>query len=792
MRRIHTFDIEVDWNRIEQPNFKLVVQKGSSPIQMIGCYDSFKQKFFSFFYHKEVNIKQDNSKIKNIIAKRFNTTLFNVEDGNFISPESGLKYPCRYLYFKNEKTMLKSYLKFIEDINPDIWHGANIEEFDLVYIINRCKTLMINYGKLSPIGETYISYGRAVIRGSIIYDLFKDYARWQGSHRHKNSLKKLAESHLKTKKGKKITKTSENILDESWYKNKEEWHFFIDYCLVDVELCILLEKELGFIETNSRMEKFSGVNPMFVRFDSNAIESLFSYLKVIYEKEILNNEYKIAFDTKVETILEESSAGALVLPNKPGIIYTGVIVALDLSKMYPEIIKSLNISIETLKLLVDEKEKNDYIHCIANDVYYKKKPIGFIPFCFDFLFKLRKEIEEERDKHPYGSDKYIEINKKRQTIKDHVNAVTGQFDYYKSIIVKPICANSYRLTGQKELLTTKEHVLLFAKKTKLNIDVIYGDTDSVYVHIENTDDLEEAKIISKEMCKWIQTGYDKLAKDMNIEKHNFSIGLEAMLDIYLSTGKKKRYFGHLRWVDGKYIDEDKSLYVKGFETRRSDSSDLTDRSQREVFALINKIRQLGIEPVKKQIISKIRNEYMNEFNDDNMLEIGIPKGLHKSLDNWNPKTKKGYKVTNPWREGCLYANKYLNGNFDIGSKPKLLYIKEVKRGELNLPHTNALCIDEGMIIPEGYFVIDKKKMLQKTVLDKLNEILNIIGIDETEVLEGFKQKSVKDYITKTVLIEKEKEKINLKKVLEESNKKLIEYRKKLNLNEEIKEIELIK
>lgn len=792
MRRIHTLDIEVDWNRIEQPNFKLVIQKGSSPIQMIGCYDLFKNKFLSFFYHKEVNIKSDNSKLKKILSKRFNSKLFNVLDGYYTSPESEITYPCRYIYFNNEKTMIKSYLKFIEDTNPDIWHGFNIEDFDLVYIINRCKTLLINYGKLSPIGEAYISYGRAVIRGSIIYDLIKDYAKWQGTHRHANSLKKLAESHLISKTGKKITKTSDSILNENWYTNKEEWNKFIEYCLVDVELCILLEKELGLIEINNQMEKFSGVNPLFVRYASNMIESLFNFLKSIYEKEILNNNYKIAFDTSVGQTLEKSSAGALVLDNKQGLIYTGLLLIFDLSKMYPEIIKSLNISIETLKLVIDKTKKKDYFHCIANDVYYQKEPIGFIPFCFSFLFEIRKRIEIERDKYPYGSKKYIEIGAKRQVVKDSINAVTGQFDYYKSIIVKPICANSYRLTGQMELLATKEYALLFGENVDLSVDVIYGDTDSVLVHLLDVNDVEDAKQIGKEICKWIQTAYDKLAKEMNIDEHRFSVGLEAILDVYLSIGKKKKYFGNLVWIDGKYIEEGKGLYIKGFETRRSDSSELTDHVQKEIFGLICKTKKLGLTKVKKQIIGKIRNDYMNEFSEDNILEIGIPKGIHKSLDKWDPKTKKGYKVTNPWREGCLYANKYLNGNFGVGSKPKLIYIKEVRQGKLNLPHTNALCVEEGMTIPEGYFIIDKDKMIQKTVLDKLKKILTIIGIDETEILEGFKQKSVLDYIKSKTIEMKSNIKIDLGKLLKESNSKLIEHRKELNLSEEIKEIELTK
>jgi len=320
IRRRFTFDIEVNYDEIEP--FDLVIKKGSSPIQMIGCYDKYKNKYYSFFYHKKVkiilpeNIKsKTNKKLYLLLKKHFGTQKFVVKEGNFLSKESKRNWKCRYLYFNSEKLMIKAFMTFIKDITPDIYSGFFIETFDLVYIINRCRRLKISCKYLSPLYEVYVSHGKAKIRGSIVYDIPKMYAKYMGTHRHANSLKKIAESHLKRDDEHKITKTSESIIHEDWYDN--DWKKFIEYCLTDVELCVLLEEELGLMDMNEGFERFTGTNPEFITFASHLIESIFNFIKPIYEKQILKNEYKIAFDTKRRMKIEPAGGGK-VLTSKIG------------------------------------------------------------------------------------------------------------------------------------------------------------------------------------------------------------------------------------------------------------------------------------------------------------------------------------------------------------------------------------------------------------------------------------------------------------------------------------------
>lgn len=799
-KRIFCFDIEVEWNEIDP--FKIVVKKGSSPIQTIGCWDSYNNRYYSFFYHKDLQLKEDihktifkdkkikeldnhkerENKILKFLRKKLNTNEFIFHDGKFVSSESGNTYDCTYILFQREKVMLKSFMYFINDLSPDIYTGFNVEEFDLVYIINRCKSLRINYKYLSVLRNAYVSHGRASIRGNIIHDFQALYGDYMGTHRHKNSLKKVAESHLS------LSKTSDNILEEDWYYKKQKWKEFIDYCLVDVELCVLLEDSLGLIRQAESLSNFTGVDPKFVHYDSHIMESIAYFIKPIYEREILNEKYKIAFPTKKYQKIPRS-AGGFVFKSKKGLYLLGLIIILDLSKMYPNIVKSLNISPETLIKKIKESEKSYYIHCKENNVYYDKSRIGFVPFLFDFIISIRTRVEKQRNKHKYGTKKYKELNQKRQAVKDTVNAVTGQYDYAQSIIVSPECADSIRLTGQKEIKLGAIWALIFSKMLSkvhpIDIDILYGDTDSIFPNIRNVEDVDVCVRLSKEICKWIQIGFDLLAKELNIDKHYFNMGIEKVMDVFASTGKKKKYFGHVLWSDGEYVNEESSFYIRGFESRRTDSSEMTDKAQKEIFGIICDAKKIGWEKAKKRIFIKVRREYPKEFVWDNALRIGIPKGINKKISD--------YKVTNPWIEGADYANRYLNANFGKGSKPKLIYIKNVKNVGINknyskYPPTDRICIEDGVKVPKEIFVIDKDKMIEKTVLDKIEDVLEVVDLSISEVVDGLKETSILDFINNNTSKRKKIDIIDdkdLEKILKESDKHLNKFKELIEQNKDV-------
>ena len=69
------------------------------------------------------------------------------------------------------------------------------------------------------------------------------------------------------------------------------------------------------------------------------------------------------------------------------------------------------------------------------------------------------------------------------------------------------------------------------------------------------------------------------------------------------------------------------------------------------------------------------------------------------------------------------SNMYLGTNFKQGDKVKMVYVKRVE----GIPQsTDVICFADK---PPSGIVIDWNKMFQKTVIDKIEDILKIIGVE---------------------------------------------------------------
>jgi len=730
MKRLCCLDIEVDWDR--KQIFETVLKSGSCPIQTIQTYDSFNNKFYNFFYHPDEKPRIEKNK-------------------DYISEETGKKYHLITLWFNNEIKMLKKFMKYIYDTSPDVYTGHFIETFDLPYIINRCRNIGVPYRFFSPLMDVWVSKDRrgiptAKIRGSIVFDFAPLYAKIMGGSRFAGSLSSLAKTHLG------LDKLSHSILDEDWYENDRIK--FRDYCFVDVELVLLLEEELGILDTANIMCDFSGVDPKFVTSYYKGIHTLALMRKKDYIRDILKNRYNIAISTKELHREYKKQKGATVLSAERGVIRDGLVIVMDLSRVYPNIIKGFNISVETLIDKIDDHVSKNIVYSKENDTYYDNEVIGFIPYIIDDLFRLRNKFEEERSKFDYGTKEYKERNRKRQCAKDYVNAVSGIFEYINSAFFKPKNADTIRSNGRKMFneAIIGAQITVVVDEIERSYKVKYGDTDSIFIYIYDTEDIDLTVRISDEIRKNIIKKFDDFAKESRIENQYFNIALETINDIYLSTGVKKKYLLHTIYADGKRVDV---MTIKGFELRRSDTSDITFKVQTELFDLIgDKIKKLDKKTFRKEVKKCIRKN-IDLIEWDDFFLLGIPKKLGK-----NPNEYK--KVTNPWVEGAKYANKYLGGKFIAGSIPRLIYIKDVKSteslpSELKIdmygipksryPRTNVICVADGMIVPAGVFVVDKEMMIDRIVMNKIKDVVSLFGIDIREILTGRRKTTLDEYVS---------------------------------------------
>jgi len=192
--------------------------------------------------------------------------------------------------------------------------------------------------------------------------------------------------------------------------------------------------------------------------------------------------------------------------------------------------------------------------------------------------------------------------------------------------------------------------------------------------------------------------------------------LEAIYRKIFFGSAKKRYASHCIFRSGQEIDE---LMFRGFEVRRSDSSQLTKTIMEKLFDML--LRQ---DKERDEVLRYVGDE-IDRIRKGNFKfsEIGIPKGMSRDIQEY------GKKQTNDYKEkgipanirGARYAVSQLG--VDISSKPKMIYVTKMPDG---YEPTDVLCFDEDSQVPPGTEV-DIEKMLDRLIRKKLEPIFEALG-----------------------------------------------------------------
>ena len=630
--RIHYLDIENDdsLDTINTP----------TPITSIAIWDNFLQKYIVFVW-REDKIKRE----------------FKWKDKSIY-------------YFDNEKEMLKNYLNFINDTNPDILTGWNITNFDMPYIINRMNKLKIDYKKLSPINEVRIDREDIIIKGRVIFEMIKGYRYILENEPESKRLDDIGRVELGLEKLK-----FEGTPGKLW---REKLSTLIKYNIRDVEILKGIDKKLNimpFIDELRRMTNCTFNESMFMSFMFD------SFLLTEFHN-------KLVFETRKKGERPTYGGAEVITPTK-GLHHN--VLHIDIKGQYPSIMISFNMSPETL-------DKDGDID-VGNGVKFSSKKEGIMPQIEKRMWKLRDEKKRLRDEEK-DEKKRVVLDREQHCLKDIMAALYGQTAFPKSRIFSPQVASSITFIGRKILIATAEKI------KEMGQEVIYGDTDGLFIKIKED-------VNPKDLVKEINKYYSEFCKQFGVTKHVFDIEYEKFYKSFM-INSKKRYAGMLTFKKGKEVDE---FDVKGFEVRRSDSSRFTRNLQKEILKMIlNDEEKSKVKEYVQKEVKKFKNKkYQYE-------DIAIPRGLTNEPHK--------YKTTSPWIRGCIYAQNYLNLKFKIGDKARLLYIKQMPP---RLPSTYELCFFSNHEVPKG-ITIDWNKMIEKSVNMKLERIFEAVGWDVDEML----------------------------------------------------------
>ncbi len=254
--------------------------------------------------------------------------------------------------YANEKDLLNGFLDKWYDLDPTIITGWNSGFFDIPYLYYRIKKVLGETvaATLSPINKINFTphfpeqpVNLAGINHLDYMLLFKKYImKQEPSYRLGDIGKKYAGLEKIEYQG---------SLDKLF---KEDPLKFIDYNLRDVEIIVELENRMKFIDLTVTICHLCHTDYESIYFSTMLNEgAILTYLK---RKGIVSPNKPTTYNPSLKTLEEEYAGGYLKDP-VPG-LYEWVI-DLDFTSLYPSIIRSLNMGIETLVGRIVNKDKYD-------------------------------------------------------------------------------------------------------------------------------------------------------------------------------------------------------------------------------------------------------------------------------------------------------------------------------------------------------------------------------------------------------------------------------------------------
>lgn len=258
-----------------------------------------------------------------------------------------------------------------------------------------------------------------------------------------------------------------------------------------------------------------------------------------------------------------ASPGGYVMDSKPG-LYDNVLV-LDFKSLYPSIIRTFKV--DPMGLVEGLKSPDDAIDGFKQAKFSRDK--HFLPQIITDLWQQRDQAKKDKD------------SARSQAIKIIMSSFYGVLGSGGCRFYDTRLASSITMRGHQIIQQTAQWI-----EEKYN--VIYGDTDSVFVLIGDSVSADEANNIGRSLAKDInQRWQEKIHQEFDIPCF-MELEFETLYTRFVmptirgsELGSKKRYAGMLY-----SHDNDNSLVFKGLESVRSDWTELAQDVQQHVYRLV--------------------------------------------------------------------------------------------------------------------------------------------------------------------------------------------------------------
>jgi DNA polymerase elongation subunit (family B) len=318
-------DIEIEIGGALTPSY---IKSAPMPITSIALIDITTKQKICFVVDKTNQIKEINTGDKLII-------------------------PCG-----SERELIKRFIDKFEELDPTILVGWNSEYFDIPYLYYRIRNVVGNdVNRLSPLGIIDEREFNGENQISIAGVNHLDYMLL-----HKKYIMKEEPSYKLGDIGIKYVNLGkieyEGNLNTLFRDDPEK---FIDYNLRDVEIVEALEGKLKFIDLTIMISHICNIPYESIYW--NTVMNEGAILKYLKREGIVSPNKPTTHNQSLKHF-KETYAGGYLLEPIPGLYFD--VIDLDFTSLYPSIIKSLNLGIETLvgRIKVDHNPTYEQNHSL--------------------------------------------------------------------------------------------------------------------------------------------------------------------------------------------------------------------------------------------------------------------------------------------------------------------------------------------------------------------------------------------------------------------------------------------
>jgi DNA polymerase I/DNA polymerase-2 len=457
------------------------------------------------------------------------------------------------LVVETERDAINEFIKTIAEYDPDILVGYNTDLYDMPILRERAKQLKVNISPISRDGSGIslskrARFTTARIKGRVHIDIFNFVFNILSSilQSEQLTLKNVAHELLGDTK---LDMEYEDILQA--VGQKHELNRLARYCLKDSELVYrLTEILLPEIEELTRITGQSLFDTS--RMPYSQLVEWYYIKRAKAENRVIPNQPK--FD-QIKERQQQTYEGGFVKEPEAGIHRN--IAVVDFASLYPSIIASYNISIDTLNCSCCKE--NGY-KIPDSPYWFCKNKRGFEAEAIEELFKERLVLKEKLKSFDPDSHEYVVFNTRQRALKTVLNASYGYFAYPASRWYSKECAEATASLGRywiKEVLKEAE---------KRGFHAIYGDTDSAFLKFDGKREPIE---------QFITEINEKLPGVMRLDIEDFYVK-----GLFVPREKggmaKKRY---------ALLDSKGRLKVRGLEVVRRDISRYARETQQEILKI---------------------------------------------------------------------------------------------------------------------------------------------------------------------------------------------------------------